>query len=44
MEQDTCCAFGDGDSHVTSVWLRREKCGKRRRRNHHSVFMDYKSV
>ena len=29
MEQVSFCAFGDGDSRITSVWLRREKCGKR---------------
>lgn len=28
MEQVSFCAFGDGDSRITSVWLRREKCGK----------------
>ena len=44
MEQVSFCTFGDGDGYVTSVWLWREKCGKRRRRNHHSVFMDHKSV
>ena len=44
MEQVSFCTFGDGDSHVTSVWLRQEKYGKRRRGNYHSVSMDYKSV
>ena len=44
MEQVSFCAFGDGDSRITSVWLRREKCGKRRCRNHHSVFMEHKAV
>ena len=29
MEQVSFCAFGDGDSRITSVWLRREKCGKK---------------
>ena len=33
MKQVSFCAFGDGDSRITSVWLRREKCGKRRCRN-----------
>ena len=44
MEQVSFCTFGDGDSHVTSVWLRQEKYGKRRRGNYHSVSMDHKSV
>ena len=29
MEQVSFCTFGDGDGYVTSVWLWREKCGKR---------------
>ena len=44
MEQVSFCTFGDGDSHVTSVWLRQEKYGKRRCGNYHSVFMEHKAV
>ena len=30
MEQVSFCAFGDGDSRITSVWLRREKVRKKK--------------
>ncbi|MFR7898809.1 MAG: ATP-binding protein [Ruminococcus sp.] len=36
--------FGDGDSHITFVRLRRKKCGKRRCRNNHGVFMEHQPV
>ncbi len=29
---------------ITSAGLRRETCGKRRCRNHYSVFMEHKAV
>ncbi len=30
MEQVSFCALGDGDSHVTSVWLRQKKLQKKK--------------
>ena len=44
MEQVSFCTFGDGDSHIASVRLWQQKREKRRCRNNHGVFMEYKPV
>ena len=44
MEQSFVRASGDGDSHITFVRLWQKKCGKRRCRNHYSIFMEHKHV
>ena len=44
MEQSFSCTFNDGDSYIIFVRLWRQKRGKRRCRNNHSIFMDHKPV
>ena len=44
MEPVILCAFCDDGSHVTSVRRQQKECRKRRRRNDHGVFMEYKAV